>query len=264
MLLCMLQTLKGIVKDRTIQGIMGVFLLFLLVPTVSTLSMRQATELSTTLSLSLVSFIMLLLAVFLGSTSIWRDIERRYTYSVLSLPLSRSSYLIGKFAGIAFFLFGCSVVLGGVSLAVIKVSSGVTAVGKPFVWWYLLLAVLYDALKYILLVAVSMLFSSISTSFFLPIFGTISTFLAGTVTQEVYDYLNTPSGLKSVSPFVRESATLLYYILPNFSGFDLKVHAIYSITPDFRALVTVFFYFLAYTAMLLGVAAFLFERREMK
>jgi ABC-type transport system involved in multi-copper enzyme maturation permease subunit len=264
MYLCMLQTLKGIVKDRTIQGIMGVFILFLFIPTASSLSLRQATELSTTLSLSLVSFIMLLLAVFLGSTSIWRDIERRYTFSVLSLPISRSSYLLGRFAGTALFLFCCSAVLGGLSLAIIKVSTGVYPVERPFVWWYLLVAVMFDSLKYILLVAVSILFSSISTSFFLPIFGTISTFIAGTITQQVYDYLSTPSALKTITPLVRKSATLLYYILPNLSGFDLKVNAIYSIKPVFGELVTVLVYFVSYTGILLAIAAFLFERREMK
>src|ERR1035437_8053441 len=97
-------TLKGIFRDRVFQGIMVLAVLFLLIPSAASLSMRQMTELTTTLSLSLISFIMLLLAVFLGATSIWKDIERRYTFSVLSLPLSRSTYLIGRFFGVAIFL----------------------------------------------------------------------------------------------------------------------------------------------------------------
>ncbi|HCB31456.1 MAG TPA: hypothetical protein DEP50_12775, partial [Acinetobacter lwoffii] len=69
-------TLKGIFRDRIFQGIMALAVLFLLIPFAASLSMRQTTELSITLSLSLISFIMLLLAVFLGATSIWKDIER--------------------------------------------------------------------------------------------------------------------------------------------------------------------------------------------
>lgn len=261
---CLLQTLKGIIKDRTIQGVMGALLLFLFIPSTSSLSLRQATELSTTLSLSLTSFIMLLLSVFLGTTSVWRDIERRYTYSVLSLPISRSSYLLGRFSGTALFLMFTSMVLGVISLVIIKISTGIYPVERPFVWWYLLIAVFYDSLKCILLVAVSMLFSSVSTSFFLPIFGTISTYIVGTITQQVYDYLNTPSSMATVTPFVKKVAIFLYFILPNLAGFDLKVNAIYSIKPIITDMLIVLAYFLTYTGTIIAVAAFLFERREMQ
>lgn len=59
-------TLKGIFRDRVFQGIMVTACAFLLIPGIASLSMRQVTELSLTLSLSLISFIMLLLSVFLG------------------------------------------------------------------------------------------------------------------------------------------------------------------------------------------------------
>ena len=78
-------TLKGIFRDRVFHGILMAALILPLVPSISQLSMRQVTELSITLSLSLISFILLLLAVFLGGTSLWKDMERRYTFSVLSL-----------------------------------------------------------------------------------------------------------------------------------------------------------------------------------
>jgi len=124
-------TLKGIFRDRIFQGIMALAVLFLFVPSAASLSMRQVTELSITLSLSLISFIMLLLAVFLGATSIWKDIERRYTYSVLSLPLSRTTYLVGRFFGIALFLLLTAVFLGAVSMLVIKVSSTIYPPSRP-------------------------------------------------------------------------------------------------------------------------------------
>jgi len=75
----------------------------LFIPSIAELSMRQSTELAITLSLSLISLIQLLLAIFLGATSIWKDIERRYTFSVLSLPISRSAFLAGRFFAIALF-----------------------------------------------------------------------------------------------------------------------------------------------------------------
>ena len=222
-------TLKGIFRDRVFQGIMALSVLFLFLPSAASLSMRQVTELSITFSLSLISFILLLLAVFLGATSVWKDIERRYTFSVLSLPLSRTTYLVGRFCGIALFLLLTALFLGIVSLIVIKVCSGIYPPSKPIMWNAIAISILFDALKYIVVVAVTMLLSSVSTSFFLPIFGAFSTFLAGTITQQVYDYLQTPSSQKVVSATVKSGAKAVYYLLPNLSGFDLKVHAIYAI-----------------------------------
>lgn len=257
-------TLKGIFRDRVFQGIMALGVLFLFIPSAASLSMRQVTELSITLSLSLISFILLLLAVFLGSTSLWKDMERRYTFSVLSLPLSRSSYLLGRFCGLALFLILTSTVLGTVAGLVIKVAYGIYPSDRPVVWSWLALAVLFATLKYILLVGVAMLLSTVSTSFFLPIFGTICAFLSSGITQQVYEFVNSPAAAKTVSPLMKPLVTAVYYLLPNLAGFDLKVNAIYGIAPNPAGLWITFAYFCAYTAMLLGAATLLFNRREMK
>ncbi len=257
-------TLKGIFRDRVFQGIMALAVLFLFIPSAATLSMRQVTELSITLSLSLTSFILLLLSVFLGATSLWKDMERRYTFSVLSLPISRSSYLLGRFFGLALFQILTSTLLGAVACLVIKISSGMYPPDRPIVWTWLVLAIVFTTLKYILLVGVALLISTLSTSFFLPIFGTICAFLASGITQQVYEYVKSSAAEQAISPFLQSAVTLVYYLLPNLAGFDLKVNAVYSIAPNFAGLGFTAAYFVSYTAILLGAAALLFNRREMK
>jgi ABC-type transport system involved in multi-copper enzyme maturation permease subunit len=259
----LLITLKGIFRDRVFQGIMVTACAFLLIPVIASLSMRQVTELSLTLSLSLISFILLLLSVFLGGTSLWKDIERRYTFSVLGLPLSRQSYLLGRFCGTALFVLLASVVLGAAAFAVVSYSSAVYPAERPIVWSAMAVCILFDALKYILLIAVAFLFSTVSTSFFLPVFGTIATFLAGGVTQQVYEFVNSPAS-KALSPFVKQLATALYYILPNFGAFDLKVNAIYSLPIPANGLLLTAAYFVVYVGLLLAAAAAIFARREMR
>lgn len=257
-------TLKGIFRDRIFQGIMVLAVIFLFIPSIASLSMRQVTELSITLSLSLISFIMLLLAVFLGATSIWKDIERRYTFSVLSLPLSRSTYLVGRFFGVALFMLITASFLGFIALFSIKFASLIYPSARPLLWSGIVITILFDALKYIIVVAVAMTLATVSTSFFLPIFGAISAFMAGTITQQVYDYLHTPSAQAAVSPVVRKAALVLYYLLPNLSGFDLKVNAIYAIPLNFQGLLLTVAYFLVYTGIVLSIGTLLFVRREMK
>lgn len=264
MLNVILVTLKGVFRDRVFLGITALLVLFLFIPSAASLSMRQVTELSITLSLSLISFILLLLAVFLGATSIWRDMERRYTFSVLSLPINRSFYLFGRFLGLALFLVLTSTVLGVVTCLVIKVASGIYPPDRPIVLGYLALAVIFATLKYILLISVAFLLSTVSTSFFLPIFGTICVFIGGGITQQVYEYINSPVAQATISPFFKIAAMVVYYLLPNLASFDLKVNAIYSIAPDPRGLCLTVAYFLAYTSILLGCAALLFSRRELK
>jgi len=109
-----------------------------------------------------------------------------------------------------------------------------------------------------------MALATVSTSFFLPIFGSISMFMAGTVTQQVYDYLHTASAQANVSAVVRKSALVLYYLLPNLGGFDLKVQAIYGIPLNIHGLLLTGVYFLVYTGIVLSIGALLFARREMK
>jgi Cu-processing system permease protein len=256
-------TLKGIFRDRVFQGIMVTSLAFLLIPSIATLSMRQVTELSLTLSLSLISFILLLLSVFLGGTSLWKDIERRYTFSVLGLPLSRPGYLLGRFAGTAIFVVLAAAILGVAAFGVVAYCSVATPPERPVIWGMMALCILFDTLKYLLLIAVAFLFSTVSTSFFLPVFGTIATYLAGGVTQQVYEYIQSPAA-KNLSPGVKQIATGLYYLLPNFGAFDLKVNAIYGLPVPANGLLLTVAYFVVYVGILLSLSAAIFVRRELR
>jgi len=258
-----LVTVRGIFRDRVFHGILMTAVIFPFIPSLSTLSIRQVTELSLTLSLSLISFILLLLSVFLGGTALWKDIERRYIFSVAGLPISRREYVIGKFAGVAGFILFTSLLLGLISCVVVWAAAGIYPPQRPLVWSTLFLAIIFDSLKYMLLVAVSFLLSTVSTSFFLPVFGTISAFFAGSASQQVYDFVNSPAAAK-LSPVIRQAASILYYILPNFSAFDLKVNAIYGIAVPVQGLLLTLAYCAVYMIILLSLAALIFSRRELQ
>lgn len=256
-------TLKGIFRDRTFQGICVIAVLFLFIPVVASLSMRQVTELSMTLSLSLISFMLLLLAVFLGGAALWKDIERRYIFSVLALPLARRDYLLGKFCGIAVFLLLAVALFCLVSTLVVVYAANIYPTARPILWHYLFLAIFFDTLKYILLVAIAFLFSTISTSFFLPVFGTIAIFLVGSASQEAFDFLQTREG-QELPALVQGAAKGLYYLLPNFTAFDLKLNAIYGLPLSSSGLLLTFGYFVVYLAIILLLATTIFSRRELK
>lgn len=256
-------TLRAIVRDRVLHALLAVALLmFLLVPVFSLFSMRQVQELSITLSLSCISFTLLVLSTLLGASSVWRDIERRHAASVLGLPVSRAGYLLGKFCGIAIFLITCTALLAVISLAVIKIGAAQYPAEGPVRWENVLLAIGADGLKYMLLAAVALLFSSLSTSFFLPVFGTLAIYFAGSASQEVMEFVSGEFG-RQISPVAKGGIQAVYYLLPNLSAFDLKVEAIYALPLSASGLLLTFLYFLVYTGILLSLAAWSFSRREL-
>jgi ABC-type transport system involved in multi-copper enzyme maturation permease subunit len=256
-------SLKGFLRDRVFQGIMAVSVLFFIIPAVSNISMRQISELSISISLSLVSFVLLLLSIFIGGTTLWRDMERRYTFSVLGLPLSRTSYLFGRFLGVAACLVLAAVFMGTCSLLIIKFVSSTYPPDRAISWLNIIFALFFDLLKYLLLVGLSFLFSSFSTSFFLPVFSSISFFVLGTVSQQVYDYIHSPMG-EGLSSVVRHAGTVFYYIIPNFTLFDLKSYAVYAIEIPFKGIWLPCGYFIVVLSIMLMTASAIFSKRDFK
>jgi ABC-type transport system involved in multi-copper enzyme maturation permease subunit len=254
--------LRWILRDRTFQALLAVsLLLIMLVPVISSFSMRQSQELAITLSLSCISFILLVFALLLGSTMVWRDIERRYTFAVLSLPKDRGSYLMAKFFSLALFMAGSALVATLCSALAIWITAAIYPSPVPVRWEMIALAVAMDLLKYLLLAAFALLVTTVSTSFFMPFFTTLAAFLAGSASQEVYDFVNSAHGAK-LPAIGRAVAKVAYFIIPNFGAFDFKLQATYPIPFDAVHALYALGYFVVYAGFLLALATWLFSRRE--
>ncbi|HEX2975966.1 MAG TPA: hypothetical protein VHO68_08510 [Bacteroidales bacterium] len=255
--------LKWIIRDRILQALAAVSLfLIMLVPAISAFSMRQTQELAVTLSLSFVSFTLLIFALSLGSTIVWRDIERRYTYAVLSLPLDRGGYIVAKFCAVALFLITAAIIIGCCSFIAIFISSFKFPSQIPVQWGMIAVAIFMDTLKYMLLAAIAILVTTISTSFFMPFFTTISIFMAGSASQEVFEFVTSEAGTK-LGGGVRLATRVVYYIIPIFSAFNFKLQAVYPIPFDTKQISYAVIYFLVYTALTLSAAVWIFSRREL-
>jgi len=255
--------LRWIIRDRILQALAAVsFFLVMLVPAISVFSLRQTQELAVTLSLSFVSFTLLTFALSLGSTVVWRDIERRYTFAVLSLPLGRGSYILAKFCAVAMFLLVAAILVGCCSFIAIFMSAMKYPSQIPVQWGMIALAIGLDALKYILLASVAILVSTVSTSFFMPFFTTITIFLTGSASQEVYEFIISENGAK-LGVVIRSAAKAVYYIIPNFGAFNFKLQAVYPIPFDPLQIGYVVIYFLVYTTLMLSAAVWIFTRREL-
>jgi ABC-type transport system involved in multi-copper enzyme maturation permease subunit len=224
--------------------------------------MRQVQELAITLSLSTISMVLLVVTLLLGSSSIWRDIERRYTASILTLPISRDCYLLAKFLTIAVFITGTGVVLAAASSVMIALSATQYASDLPIAWGNIMLAIGADILKYLLLASLALFFSAVSTSFFLPFFVTLCLYMAGSASQEVYEYVSGQFATQ-IDPIQVNAIKAVYYLLPNFSAFNFKVHAVYALEVSTQSILLPLVYAVIYCGIALGASIWVFNRREL-
>lgn len=258
-----LTTFKGGVRDRLLIGLCVISgLLLCTMPLFATFSMRDVAGAATTFSLSAVSGIGVLLVILIGSAMIPRDIQSRTIYSVATLPISRSRYLLEKFLGLALLLAASLGLLGFLNLLGIWMMTNAYPPDKPLLWGNYFVYLFFDLEKLLVLSSVLVLFSAVATSSLLPMVLTLAVYAVGLTTEKVKLFVETASGAKHVSPALRELVQVIYYVFPNLSAFDLKLQMIYALPVDAKILLSTFLYGLGYIIVMLALAAAAFSRRD--
>lgn len=56
------------------------------------------------IGLAAIDFFSVLIAIFTGINLVYKEIEKKTIYNILSKPISRSTFIVGKFLGLAFTL----------------------------------------------------------------------------------------------------------------------------------------------------------------
>ncbi|UOD34285.1 ABC transporter permease [Deferribacteraceae bacterium V6Fe1] len=255
-------TIKTILKDRLFLMILSFILVYGFIPFFSYFSMRQLQEISITMSISLNSFILLILSLFGSIYTIWRDIERKYTFTMLSYPVTRVNYIIGRYLGFVIILLIITLINLGLGAIAIKISAGFYKSQLPIMWSNIIVAYLFSFLKYSIVLAFGFLFASFSTSFFTPVFSTIAIFLAGNSIQGIYDYILKESD--KTSQFLKGVVSVFYYILPNLSAFDMTSYAAYSIKINSNSILFSIGYFFLYVSVVMCITVLIFNKRDLK
>ncbi|MBU2591784.1 MAG: ABC transporter permease subunit [Nitrospinae bacterium] len=264
-ILISIATIKGGIRDKTLFGLslLALFLLFF-IPLLASFSMRQVAVVACDFSLSSASFISLILTLFIGQNLITKDIDRRSIYTVISLPIKRGEYIIGKFLGLlTLILFSVTILsaLGGLSVCIAGVLSP-QEINQTISWGNYFLASLFIFLKLAIIAAILFLFSSLATSAFLPLSLAIAFYMIAESVEEVRIFIESASPNIKPNLAIQYLAKLAYYIFPNFEAFDLKPAAIYSLPIDTGHLVYLAAYSLFYMVIAMAIAAIIFERRE--
>ena len=259
-------TLKEGIRERAFLGIL-VFALLLLIASgvMADLSIGNILKVTQDLGLSTLTLMGLLLAFFMGTHLMAKDLDKRSIYMILSKPISRGNYIFGKYGGLV-ALVGLSMVLLTFFMLVTTFYFYKTSrlYSPPHIaWGKLALASSFIFLEAILMLAVSIFFSSFASSPLLALFFTLAVYLVGESTRQVVDILKSPLG-KHTSPILRALAKVAFYIFPDLSVLDLKTAAVHNLPLDYTNLLRSALYAFCYILVLLFAATLIFKGREMK
>lgn len=241
-------TLREVLR-RKVQVNLLIFGVLLISATflVSELTLGEMRRIVTDLGLSATELIGTLLAVFLGSGLIAGEIDRRVLYAVVAKPISRTQYLLGRYLGLAIALVLNLAVMSAVLCAVLYVANDALT---PALTPQLFAAIGMQALQFLVVAAVAVLFSSFTTQTLAAIF-TLSIALAGHLSNDVRSL----SGAGSLLP------RIIWYALPNLESLSFNAQVLYS-APLAASTWLPALYGVLYGALALAVAALVFERRN--
>jgi ABC-type transport system involved in multi-copper enzyme maturation permease subunit len=204
------------------------------------------------LGLAGIHLLSVIVAVFVGTGLINREIEKRTVLVLIAKPVSRTAFIVGKHLGLTAVLAVLIAALGIIFMAVL------TAHGVAFPVGSVGLALVFMVLEAALLVAVAIVFG-VFTSSLLATLLTFAVYLMGHLSQDIVAF-----GKLSDNPGVQRLTNTLYLVLPDLERLNLRNEAVYGmgLLPTAPELWGHGLYGLLYTALLLTVAIAIFSRRQ--
>jgi len=259
-------TFKEGIRNRSLFGI-GLLALFLfgLNITVAGFFMRDIGKVTVDMNLGALNFAGLLLVLFVGVNLMAKDIDRKTIHLVLSKPISRAQYIWGKYLGIQFFVSVSLLLLLFLScLTVALLLNLYPAYFIGFSWSNFIIACFFILVKFSLLTAIVIFFSSITSSSLITLIFSLSSYVAGITIEEVVFYLRSEFAAqeKIISESLQIFINTVSYFVPNFSVFDFTLEAAHGLAISGQRIFLSLGYGLIYVTILLILASYIFSRRE--
>jgi ABC-type transport system involved in multi-copper enzyme maturation permease subunit len=198
-----------------------------------------------------------LIAIFIGVNLLYKELALKTVYTILPKPIARWEFILGKWAGVMATLAVEVVVMGAVLAATLMVQGGTEALDAalPEALWLLFMNVT-------VMTSVALWFSSFSSPFLSGLLS-LGVFVVGRSVPELRQLAQRVGG-----PIGR-GLTLSASVLPNLqlfypsgtvvAGQHVTVHGTFV---GGAYLVTASAYALGYSALVLGFAMLIFQRRD--
>jgi ABC-type transport system involved in multi-copper enzyme maturation permease subunit len=244
-----INTFREAVRDKVLYSLLF-FAIALIGASVvlNKLTIGQQTKIITDFGLASISIFGTMIAIFVGIGLVSKEIDRRTIFTIVSKPVSRAAFLVGKYLGLVLTL-AVEVTIMSVCFLVMLSFYGdhltgpaLTAIGLIF-------------LELSVVTAVAIVFSSFSTPFLSGLF-TIAVWVIGHLTPDLREFGERTGG------WVQRVMDGLYYLLPNFRNFNIKEQVVHSLAVPDDFIIFSVLYAAIYISLLLVVATLVFERRD--
>lgn len=192
----------------------------------------------------------LLLSVFIGVGMLGVEISTKTIYGVLTKPLNRDVFILGKFFGLLVTLVLNFVLIALVFLLTIHFIGGHQDLK-------ILNAVFLLLIEMVVIIAAAIFFSSLTTPTLAAIF-TLGFYVAG----HLNDLVNIGAEQQN-SAVWRGILKTLYYVLPNLENFNIRTAVVYNLPIPGSFVAGAAVYGLLYTAMLLILSIIVFSRKDL-
>ena len=242
-----------VVRDR-ILWIIGFYTLVLVAAMQLLPQIAGATEEKMILDFGLaaMSVLGLIVAIFIGTGLVNKEIEKRTVLVLIAKPISRSEIIAGKHLGLSAVLASLITAMTIIYIVLLQLRQISYPLGS------ILLASLYLFLQLCLVCAIAIALG-VFTSSVLATLLSFGVYLMGNLSQDLVSF-----GRLSKNPGLENLTRNLYLVLPDLSRLDLKNQAVYGseALPDSLTLITNASYGLVYTVLVLAIASAIFSQRE--
>jgi len=247
-------TFREAVRDRVLYNLIAfVLLLSGAAIFVGQISIEIEKLVVINLGLTAVSLFGVVIAIFIGIGLVSKEIEKRTLYTVLSRPVRRWEFIVGKFFGLAGTLVVNAFLMAiGVFAALLYVAHKFVASDAQ-----ILVAVCFIVLQFVIICALALLFSSFSSPLLSAVF-TFALFVIGNFAEDLRGFAGMTHGL------TRWLATGAAYLVPNLSALNVITQVAHGEPVPPQLIVNNTLYALTYAAMAICGAVLIFDRRNLK
>ena len=245
-------TFKETIRDKILYNVLLFALGFaILSGIVSQWSLNQEEKVMQDFGLTIISVFGILIAVFIGIGLLYKELDKRTIYTVLSKPISRAQFLWGKYFGL---------------IMTLAINFSLMALGLLTVLWLftglvnmkLLIAVGMIFVQMSILVAVSLFFAVYASPVVSAVL-TLFVFLAGNYSADI-----TVLSPGVDNPVFISILNVLFYIMPNFSLLNINSQIVHGLPLNYIEIFWSIIYSVAYSSVLLIFASMIFQRKNLK
>ena len=228
------------------------------------LTAAQDVKIIKDLGLAATSIFGLFIAIFVGINLVSKEIDRRSIYALFAKPIRRWEFVVGKYAGLLLTLLAnVTIMTFALYVVLFVLARGVPsnvqrAWDAPAMDPALLKAIGLIYVDLAVVTAVALFFSSYSSPLLSAVF-TLGVYAVGQFTADLKRFDQIID-----SPVAVGIARVCYYVLPDFSRFDVKLAVVHGMPVTGAYVATTVLYGVAYIAALLCGASVIFSRRDFK